>query len=103
MAPPRGPSSGRISPSHHARIGSTDLSVSSQPPTRLSGGTGSGSSEGASALDGARLSQSSEIGSLSAAGEVIDMDTGTSGKFVGWVSLRTTHIIPHWRSATVFS
>ncbi|GMF23802.1 unnamed protein product [Phytophthora fragariaefolia] len=104
MAPPRGPSSlGGIAASHQARTGSTDLSVSSQPPTRLSGGIGSGSSEGVSALDGSRLSQPSEIGSISAAGEVIDMDAGTSGKFVEWVSLRTTHITPHWGSATVFS
>ncbi|GMF59937.1 unnamed protein product [Phytophthora fragariaefolia] len=104
MAPPLGPSSlGGISPSHLARTGSTDLSVSSQPSTRLSGGTGSGSSEEASALDGAGLSQSSEIGSLSATGEVIDMGAGISGKFTEWVSLRTIHITPHWCSETVFS
>ncbi|GMF27867.1 unnamed protein product [Phytophthora fragariaefolia] len=82
MAPPLGPSSLGGNPrSRLARTGSTDPSGCSQPSTRPSGGSGSGSSEWSSVLVGASLSQASEIGSLSAAGEVIDMDAGTSGGF----------------------
>ncbi|GMF49032.1 unnamed protein product [Phytophthora fragariaefolia] len=78
MAPPHGPPApGVNSPSRLTRTGSTDSSVFSQPSTRPSGGTGSGSSERSSALDGAGLSQSSEIDSLLAAGKMIDRDAGT--------------------------
>ncbi|GMF35765.1 unnamed protein product [Phytophthora fragariaefolia] len=82
MAPPLGLSAPGVSPPLRiARTGSTDASVFSQPSTRPSGGTGSGSSERLSALDGAGLSQSSEIDTLLAADGVVDMDAGTSGGF----------------------